>query len=244
MRILKDVYLVGSGQIGLSHPFDCHVYLIDGGEELALVDSGAGMEVKFLLANVRGDGLDRERIKKILLTHHHADHSGGCAHLLERIEAKIFLHSAGVDLVEDGDEERMGLTTAKRSGAYSAGYMFSPFQVDTALEHGGSVQVGRYSLEVHHVPGHSPDSVCFRMDTDEGPVMFSGDTVFFGGKIGLLNRVGSNLQDYREHFGKLGALEVEALLPAHHLFVLRGGKRQIEMAEEALKGIQPPPNAF
>ena len=76
MKILDDVYLVGSGQMGVSHPFDCHVYLIDGGDELALVDSGAGVEVKLLLANLRRDGLDREKIGKILLTHHHADHSG------------------------------------------------------------------------------------------------------------------------------------------------------------------------
>ena len=71
MRILEDVYLVGSGQMGISHPFDCHVYLIDGGDELALVDSGAGVEVRPILSNVRADGLERGKIRKVLLTHHH-----------------------------------------------------------------------------------------------------------------------------------------------------------------------------
>ncbi len=105
MKILDDVYLVGSGQIGLSHPFDCHVYLIDGVDEIALVDSGAGLGIKQILANVKSLGIDRKKICKILLTHHHADHSGGCGRLLDRLDAEVYLHRDGIGFVEEGDEE-------------------------------------------------------------------------------------------------------------------------------------------
>jgi hypothetical protein len=39
MQLTRRVYLVGSGSTGLSltHDSDCHVYLIDGGTELAVV---------------------------------------------------------------------------------------------------------------------------------------------------------------------------------------------------------------
>jgi glyoxylase-like metal-dependent hydrolase (beta-lactamase superfamily II) len=242
MRILEDVYLVGSGQMGISHPFDCHVYLIDGGDELALVDSGAGVEVRLILSNVRADGLERGKIRKVLLTHHHADHSGGCSRLRERLEVVSCLHKNGVAFVERGDEDEMGLTVAKRSGLYSPDYVYRPFQVNHPLEDGEAVSVGRYTLEAYHVPGHSPDATCYLMDTGDGAVLFTGDVVFFGGRVGLLNRSGSNLEDYRKSLPRLVPLAFESLLPGHGVFVLRGGKRHVEMADEALRKVQPPPN--
>ena len=242
MKILDDVYLVGSGQIGLSHPFDCHVYLIDGGDEIALVDSGAGLGIKQILANVKSLGIDREKIRKILLTHHHADHSGGCGRLLDRLDAKVYLHRDGIGFVEEGDEERMGLTVAKRSGIYSPDYRYESFSVARPLEDGDTVLVGRHTLKAHHVPGHSTDSTCFLMDAGAVAVLFSGDVVFFGGRIGLLNRSGSNLEDYRNSYGRIASLEFDSLLPGHGLFVAHGGKRYVEQADAALKKLQPPPN--
>jgi hypothetical protein len=41
VKLLECVNLVGSGRFGvsLSSELDCHVYLVDGGEELALIES-------------------------------------------------------------------------------------------------------------------------------------------------------------------------------------------------------------
>ena len=47
MQLTVDiVHLVGSGQSGfsLTDPLDCHVYLLDGGSELALIDTGVGRD--------------------------------------------------------------------------------------------------------------------------------------------------------------------------------------------------------
>ena len=38
MKLCERIYLVGSGQLGLSDTGDSHVYLIDGEQELALDD--------------------------------------------------------------------------------------------------------------------------------------------------------------------------------------------------------------
>ena len=40
MKITEEVYAVGGGRygLGISNDFDCNVFLIDGGSELALVD--------------------------------------------------------------------------------------------------------------------------------------------------------------------------------------------------------------
>ena len=39
--------------------------------------------------------------------------------------------------------------------------------------------VGNIKVEVLHTPGHTPGSMCFRLDA--APVLFSGDTLFPGG---------------------------------------------------------------
>lgn len=55
MKITDNIFLVGSSQIGLSHSSDCSVYLIDGGNELALIDAGVGIEIEKIFANIKED---------------------------------------------------------------------------------------------------------------------------------------------------------------------------------------------
>ena len=121
-------------------------------------------------------------------------------------------------------------------------YVTEIYNVRLNLMEGDTVSVGRYTLKVYHVPGHSPDATCFHMETEAGSALFSGDVVLFGGRIGLLNRSGSNLEDYRNSFGKITSLEFDSLLPGHGLFVASGGRRHVKQAGAALKRLQPPLN--
>ncbi|MBK8029313.1 MAG: MBL fold metallo-hydrolase [Chloroflexi bacterium] len=83
MKLTPHVYVVGGGRFGfgISGALDCHVYLLDGGSELALVDPGLGLGRDFdtILDNIRADGLDPRRIRKLILTHYHCDHVGAAA---------------------------------------------------------------------------------------------------------------------------------------------------------------------
>ncbi len=62
---------MGSGWLGfgLSHDLDRHVYMVNGRSEIALVDAGAGLELDRIVANIRADGLDPNKLKYVLLTH-------------------------------------------------------------------------------------------------------------------------------------------------------------------------------
>lgn len=66
MRLTQDVALVGGGNagFGLSAPLDCHVYLLDGGDELALVDAGVG-DVVGETGLSRGLGDDGQRWEEV-----------------------------------------------------------------------------------------------------------------------------------------------------------------------------------
>lgn len=50
---------------------------------------------------------------------------------------------------------------------------------DFVLEDRSVIQVGRLRLHTIHSPGHTPGSMCFRLEGS--PVLFTGDTLFPGG---------------------------------------------------------------
>ena len=246
MKLTERVFLVGSGRFGfsISSEFDCHVYLIDGGSELALIDAGVGLEVERILANVSAEGFDPLDIGKVLLTHVHSDHAGGAAALKERTNAAVAIHEAEAQLLESGDEDAIGLPIAREDGYYPDDYHMAPCRPDTVLSDGQEVSVGDLSISVVHFPGHSKGAVCYGVSVGGTKHLFSGDTVFLNGEIGLLNCVGSSLEDYRANVGKLTGLGIDVLLPGHLSVVLSRGQRHLDMAVENLRRLMPPPNAF
>ena len=79
MKLMDSVYMVGSGTAGFSmtNAFDCTVYLVDGKDELALIDAGVGVQPERIIKQIERDGFAPAQIGKILLTHGHGDHAGG-----------------------------------------------------------------------------------------------------------------------------------------------------------------------
>jgi glyoxylase-like metal-dependent hydrolase (beta-lactamase superfamily II) len=69
----------------------------------------------------------------------------------------------------------------------NAGYEVGVTQADAAmldsydylLEDDSVIEVGKLRLHTITTPGHTPGSICFRLD--HAPVLFSGDTLFPGG---------------------------------------------------------------
>ena len=82
MEITSEIFEVGGGH--LTSPEDAAIYLIKFGQESALVDAGCGLAMERLFANIRKCGTDPQRIKYLLLTHCHYDHTGGAAELKRR----------------------------------------------------------------------------------------------------------------------------------------------------------------
>src|SRR5438093_10523062 len=149
MKLSERVHLVGSGSFGfdLTDPWDCHVYLLDGGDELALVDVGAGMGAEAIVGNVRREGFAPERIRHLILTHAHGDHAGGAARmhgLLDR--PSVYLSRERADALRTGDERTVSLDVAKQVGIYPPDYRLEPCEVDVELAEDDTVRVGDLSL--------------------------------------------------------------------------------------------------
>jgi hydroxyacylglutathione hydrolase len=125
--LTERISVVGGGAtgLGISHALDPNVYLLSGGEELALVDAGAGLGEDRILDNVRSLGYEPERIKHIFLTHAHADHAGGAASLAERLRAQVYLSELEREALENADEEALSpggmVITPRTIGCVPAG---------------------------------------------------------------------------------------------------------------------------
>lgn len=243
-RLSDEVFIVGSGRsgLGITDDYDCHVYLINGGEALGLIDAGGGHHESAaqILSHVRAAGFDPARISMLFLTHAHADHSGGAHALKQELGLTVCISTIEADLLRHGDEEAIGLPVARASGFAPADYQFQAVQPDRELNHGDVIPVGSLQLKTICTAGHSRGSLCFLLQGKELRYLFSGDTLFLGGLIGLLNCPGSSLDDYRRSIPKLEGLSVDALLPGHGGFCLRKGQSHVAMAIQAFTRLSVP----
>jgi hydroxyacylglutathione hydrolase len=246
VHLADRIHLVGSGSYGfdLTDPYDCHIYLVDGGSELALIDVGAGMGAAQVIDNVRRGGFDPGRIRHILCTHAHGDHAGGAVRMRALLpEASLSASGEIADLIREGDEEGTSIRIAKAAGIYPLDYDLEPCAVDGELAEGERVRVGDLELECVATPGHAGGHLSFLLEHGGQRSLFSGDVVFHGGTILLQNTHDCRLEVLVASLRKLRDLRVDALLPGHFAFSLEDGQRHIERANEVLDRLLVPPQA-
>jgi hydroxyacylglutathione hydrolase len=237
VRLSEHVYLVGSGSNGfdLTDPYDCHVYLIDGGRELALIDVGAGMGAAGIIENIRRDGFDPARVRHLILTHGHGDHAVGAGRMRKLLgEPAIYASGVIADSLRRGDEKAISIDVAKQAGIYPLDYTLEPFPVDHELEERAIVDVGSLHLTILDTPGHSDGHVSLVMEDGGQTMLFAGDVIFYGGKVLLQNIHDCRLDALISSLRKLRQLAVSALFPGHLTLSLRDGQRHIERANLVL----------
>jgi hydroxyacylglutathione hydrolase len=243
VKIADRIHVVASGQHGfsLTDDYDCHVYLVDGGDEYALIDAGGGRDPDGLIAQVEADGLDPGRVRQLLLTHGHADHAAGAAVLRERHGLKVLASPTVARYVRDGDERAISLNAARVAGAYPADFVFPACPVDRELAEGDAVRVGDLTLKVLDTPGHASGHVTYVLRRGGMVSAFCADALFWGGKILLQNTWDCSLQESIRSVEKLAALSLDGLYPGHVGFAVRHGRRHVERAMESIAGLLPPP---
>ena len=237
MKLTDRIHLVGSGSLGfdLTDPFDCHVYLLDGADELALVDVGAGMGAEAIVENVRRDGFDPTRIRHLILTHAHGDHAGGAARIRRLLDdPAVYLSRAVAGFLREGNEHAVSLDVAKRAGIYPPDYALEPCDVDVELDDGATIRVGDLALRVLDTPGHSDGHVSIVLELGGQRCLFAGDVVFFGGKILLQSIYDCRLDALIGSLRRLRELGIDVLLPGHLALSLSDGQRHIERANQVL----------
>src|SRR5258705_6588850 len=185
MKLTKDIHVVGGGRFGfgLSGRLDCHVYVLNGGSELAMIDVGLGLNKDFdmILDNIREDGLDPKAIRKIILTHYHCDHVGAAREAQSRLDAEVITSKLAAPVIQEADEKAVALDVAKAAGFYPADYKLPPCPVHRELSEGDVLQVGSLSLQTWETPGHADGHLSFLMTGGGRRVLIGGGLFVLGG---------------------------------------------------------------
>ncbi len=154
---------------------NCYLYFCPESRECAVIDPGAEADQIFPLITHLG-------LKPVIIlnTHGHVDHTGANIEIKDRYGVPIAVHQDDLPLLEESIQLEFGLMLGAKP---------TP-RPDRLLVDGDEVRVGRTSLKVIHTPGHSPGSVCFYTPG----VLFSGDTLFYGG-VGRTDLPGGSWKD-------------------------------------------------
>jgi glyoxylase-like metal-dependent hydrolase (beta-lactamase superfamily II) len=134
-------------------------YLIETGQGALLIDAPEG-----IAEWLEGMGVS---VSDLLLTHQHYDHVVDAA-ALQRAGVRIHAFAAY--------SPELTLETAAR--AWGMPISVATYHVDSLITAGRPLSVAGVDFLTDHVPGHSPDSLVFRLVADA--VVFSGDTLFAG----------------------------------------------------------------
>ena len=245
MRLLEHVYLVGGGPftgMGLTTGGDCHVYLVDGGSELALIDCGLGDSFEAVVKNIRSHGFEPDQVKKLFLTHYHADHAGGASTFQERLGLSVAIGASSSSALEAGDEDATSLRIARDAGIYPADYRLRPCPVADPLADGDIRQVGSVQLQYISTPGHCQGHGSYLLTGSPKPVLFAGDSVFWAGQILLQAVPDCDLQASLASVLALEKEEFDAFLPGHGAVTVSDGHQHVKMAADRIRALGLPRN--
>ena len=228
MKLTNRVYLVGGSGYGLSPSGDCNIFLVDGGDEMALIDTGGGFGVLSILENIRKDGLDPMKITKTLITHSHFDHIGGNHDIKEETGTEILCHKADREAIETLNEFSLYEMAKQR------GLEFKAAPIDYTVDDGDMIEVGEVELTVVHNPGHTPGCISFLLEEDGVKSLLSGDIASASGRLGYINGPGFDLNDWKKSIKKLVDLKFQRLYPGHGTFLLADATSHLMMYDQKM----------
>jgi len=194
----------GYNPIGRPTPImTVYCYLIDG----VLIDTAQKNMRRHVLS-----AISENRIDRILLTHHHEDHSGNAAKISEARNVAVYGHP---------------LTRNKMS----RGFRILPYQrviwgrssvvdVNPLPER---IETDRFVLRPVHTPGHSKDHTVYL--EEENGWLFSGD-LYLGEKIKFF-RSDERFKEQIDSLKRILCYDFDALFCAHRPS-LRKGKEKLE----------------
>jgi glyoxylase-like metal-dependent hydrolase (beta-lactamase superfamily II) len=162
-----NTYLVGIDEVAVIDP---------GPDEKAHIDAIVGASMK-------------ERVRWVVLTHTHPDHSPGTARLVKATGAEVLAFGSKRD--KDGGD----------------------FTIDRVLGDGDVVDGTEFGLDVLHTPGHAPNHLCFLLEEER--VLFTGDTVLDGMYSVINPGRGGDMTEYMRTLERLRKLRLRRIAPGH-----------------------------
>ena len=133
-------------------PMENFIYFIGdkNTNEVAVIDPA--WEVDFLIQEAKKENL---KIKAVLVTHGHFDHTNGIEDLLKKLDIPVYINKHELDF-----------------------FKFKWIRENIKkTDSGEKIKIGNIEIQFVHTPGHTPGSQCFLVSNN----LVSGDTLFING---------------------------------------------------------------
>lgn len=150
---------------------DTNAFLLHAPDGNILFDAPQGADAAFA----------KEKVDLLVLTHGHFDHVADAAAIKARHGCPVYMHELTVPMVEDPEFFR------------NWGFQLEvqPVSADLLVDEGKFSWLGE-PVEVFHVPGHCPGSLCTFVPS--AGILIGGDVLFRGG-VGRWDLPGGNHHD-------------------------------------------------
>ncbi|MCA0970091.1 MBL fold metallo-hydrolase [Halobacillus litoralis] len=161
-------------------PMATNAYIIHENKQALVIDPGGDFDKLHTYLEERN-----LNVIAVLLTHAHFDHIGAVDEVRDAYGAPVYLHEAEQNWLMDPSQNGSALFPVGEITAKAADHSLNP----------GQMEIGPFSFEVRHTPGHSPGSVSFVFRNQRFTV--AGDTLFQRG-IGRTDLPGGSRQQLEE----------------------------------------------
>jgi glyoxylase-like metal-dependent hydrolase (beta-lactamase superfamily II)/8-oxo-dGTP pyrophosphatase MutT (NUDIX family) len=162
-----------------------NTYLLGADGDIAVIDPGPAIEahIEAVLAASAG------RIRWILVTHTHEDHSPAAALLKARTGATLM----GMPPPPFGNQDQS-------------------FRPERVLVHDERLELAGCSLRVIHAPGHASNQLCFLLEREK--LLFTGDHVMQGSTV-VINPPDGDMAVYLDSLRSLLTEDIDYFAPGH-----------------------------
>jgi glyoxylase-like metal-dependent hydrolase (beta-lactamase superfamily II)/8-oxo-dGTP pyrophosphatase MutT (NUDIX family) len=184
-QLSETVRRVAASNAGIMTGPGTNTYVLGAGNEFAVIDPGPADErhIEKLLEVTGG------RIRWILVTHTHLDHSPAAHRLKLHTGAQLLGMPAN-----HPDRQDLG------------------FHPDLILQDGQTLALAGCRLRVVHTPGHASNHVCYFLEDES--LLFTGDHVMQGSTV-VINPPDGDMADYLQSLLKIRNLNAEYIAPGH-----------------------------
>ncbi|EPG64168.1 MBL fold metallo-hydrolase [Leptospira wolffii] len=169
-------------------------YLVIDGDRAIFVENNTNSAVPLLLEALREEGISREAVDYIIITHVHLDHAGGTGNLAKACpNAKILAHpKAAPHIIDPARLIRSSIQVYGEKEYYELYGEILPVPESRVrtMQDGEEIHWGKRTLKFLHTKGHANHHFCIYDSLTNG--IFTGDTfglgygIFRKGKDSLL----------------------------------------------------------